>query len=60
MVFSIAFCSIDASEASYTLWMISGGKLTKKELALFESAENLYQEIQEAEQAIKDAKKIGN
>lgn len=46
--------------ASYTLWMISGGKLTKKELALFESAENLYQEIQEAEQAIKDAKKIGN
>lgn len=36
-------------EASYTLWMISGGKLTKKELALFESAENLYQEVQEAE-----------
>lgn len=50
----------DAMGASYTLWMISGGKLTKKELALFESAENLYQEIQEAEQAIKDAKKIGN
>lgn len=26
----------DAMEASYTLWMISGGKLTKKELALYE------------------------
>lgn len=50
----------DAMEACETLWMISGGKLTKKELALFESAENLYQEIQEAEQAIEDAKKIGN